>query len=234
MRKRASKAQLDEWFGRYDHGIALIGGRVSGNFEVLDFDIGGLYEEYAEFAAREGLGDLIESMPLIETPSGGRHLYYRCSEPVTGNQKLAYRLIAIPSEAQFGRKVGREYVTFGGATYPVVAQAGEKYAVTIGVETRGEGGYVLTVPSLAACHPTGKKYKLLRHTPLEVPVITGEQRWRLLELARAFHEHVDPSKVVGATKLSSPRQGGGKRPGDDYNERGDVLALLRRHGWDEV
>ena len=70
-------------------GIALIHGAISGNSEVLDFDAPGLFEEYAALCADHGLAELLATLPLIETPSGGRHLLYRCEEPVEGNQKLA-------------------------------------------------------------------------------------------------------------------------------------------------
>ena len=35
------------------------------------------------------MGELLKTLPLIETPSGGRHLLYRCEKPVSNNTKLA-------------------------------------------------------------------------------------------------------------------------------------------------
>ncbi len=83
-------AQLQQWFsGHASHGFALIHGAVSGHSEALDFDETGLYAQFAHLCQAQGWGDLLQSLPLIETPSGGHHLLYRCEEPVAGNTKLA-------------------------------------------------------------------------------------------------------------------------------------------------
>ena len=71
------------------HGIGLVHGAISGNSEVLDFDEPGLFEQYDALCRAQGYGVVLDAMPLIETPSGGRHLLYRCAVSVTGNQKLA-------------------------------------------------------------------------------------------------------------------------------------------------
>jgi hypothetical protein len=61
-----------------------------------------------------------------------------------------------------------------------------------------------------------------------LPVLTAEQREILLEAAWSFHELVpDPEPC--------PQSGGGdvgNRPGDDFNARGDIRPVLRRHGWE--
>ncbi len=83
-------AQLQQWFGgRTPHGLGLIHGAVSGHSEALDFDEPGLYAQFAHLCTAQGWGDLVERLPLVETPSGGHHLLYRCEEPVAGNTKLA-------------------------------------------------------------------------------------------------------------------------------------------------
>ena len=83
-------AQLQQWFGgRTPHGLGLIHGAVSGHSEALDFDETGLYTQFAHLCTAQGWGDLLERLPLVETPSGGHHLLYRCTDPVNGNTKLA-------------------------------------------------------------------------------------------------------------------------------------------------
>ena len=83
-------AQLQQWFGgRTPHGLGLIHGAVSDHSEALDFDETGLYAQFAHLCTAQGWGDLVERLPLVETPSGGHHLLYRCEEPVAGNTKLA-------------------------------------------------------------------------------------------------------------------------------------------------
>lgn len=71
------------FFGR-TVGLAIIGGSVSGNLEVLDFDAGELFHQWVALVA----DDLIRNLPVVATPSDGFHVYYRCNS-VEGNQKLA-------------------------------------------------------------------------------------------------------------------------------------------------
>lgn len=90
------------------------------------------------------------------------------------------------------------------------------------IETRGAGGYVLAPPSPG--------YRALQGAYLNVSWITASEREVLLAAARSFDQgppiracasHAGRG-VVAATDL---------RPGDVYNQRGDVPALLARHGW---
>ena len=82
--------ELQQWFGADQPvGMAVVCGGVSGNLEVLDFDEPGLFEEHSRALAGWGLGRLLEGLPVVETPSGGRHVYYRVSGKVAGSQQLA-------------------------------------------------------------------------------------------------------------------------------------------------
>jgi hypothetical protein len=199
---------------RHGCGLAVIGGRISGNLEILDFDAQGLYEQFAVLCADHGLSELLERLPLVETPSGGHHLYYRCETPVEGNQKLA--TFQVPEST------------------PKAFQRDGKWWKCL-IETRGEGGYAITYPTPADCHPDQRPYQLLRGSLTVIPVITAEQRATLLNLARAFNEYVEPSHVVDASSLKGVNtHSGGLRPGDDYNQRGDYQAVLKKHGWQLV
>ena len=88
--RQPTDTELDTWFAAdTPRGIGLIHGAVSGHSEALDFDQPGLYEQFADLCTQQGLGELLDTLPLVETPSGGRHLLYRCEAPVSGNTKLA-------------------------------------------------------------------------------------------------------------------------------------------------
>jgi hypothetical protein len=197
----ANDDQLDRWFAGTTNGVAIVWGNVSGNGEVIDFDEPGLYDLFAQECSDQGLSSVVEGMPLIETPSGGRHLIYRCIDRVEGNQKLAQR------------------------------QIGDGVVETL-IETRGDGGYTIAPGSPEACHPDGRPYRFLRGQSLKIPVISTAERSALLSIAASFNEYVKPSSIRGSDRL--PRTNSAQRPGDDYNRRGDIDALLTKHGWTPV
>lgn len=87
------------------------------------------------------------------------------------------------------------------------------------IETRAEGGYALVAPSPG--------YELLHGDFAALPVLDPLERSILIESARALTEWVDQTRAKGAAKSSGP----GLKPGEDFNARGDVRALLERHGW---
>ena len=85
-----TESQLRHWFSSgAPRGIGLIHGAVSGHSEALDFDQPGLYNQFADLCRQQGFGALLDRIPLVETPSGGHHLLYRCTDPAGGNAKLA-------------------------------------------------------------------------------------------------------------------------------------------------
>ncbi len=88
------------------------------------------------------------------------------------------------------------------------------------LETRGEGGYFMCAPSIGYKVLYGKLEKLQEITPLE--------RKTIMACAKLFNEvfkepHIrKEQKEIMAQNVS---------PFEDYNERGDVLQLLEKHGW---
>lgn len=108
-------------------GIAVICGAVSGNLEVIDIDTkydptGTLYKYYTS-AISEHDAALLDKLLIVQTKSGGYHLYYRC-ECIQGNQKLAQRYCTEDER-----------------------RANPNVSVQVLIETRGEGGYVVAPPS---------------------------------------------------------------------------------------
>ncbi len=89
------------------------------------------------------------------------------------------------------------------------------------IETRGQNGYVLAPPSDGYVKYSGKK----------IPTISIDQRDILLELARTYNEVIEPPKK----DYKAPIQTGFfKTPWDQYNAEGDIMALLKTHGWTQV
>jgi energy-coupling factor transporter ATP-binding protein EcfA2 len=211
-------AELSRWFGNGSrYGLAVVHGKVSGGSECVDIDAPDLLDAFCELLEETAPG-LYGRLVRVKTPRDGWHLIYRCPV-VEGNQKLAERAVKVDvaDEAEARRQGLRKLAD------------GRWYKIDALVETRGEGGYAIAPGSPAECHPLGKPYELLNGSFADIPEITAEEREKLLACARAFNEFVDRRKVVDGQprKAATP----GKRPGDDYNERADVRALLERHGW---
>lgn len=83
------------------------------------------------------------------------------------------------------------------------------------IETRGEGGLFL-------CHPS-PGYDLLQGQLTQLPVLTPAERETLLMAAWQLNEQaVEPTPFIPLAE---------NRPGDDFNEHGDVAGLLVKHGW---
>jgi hypothetical protein len=67
-------------------------------------------------------------------------------------------------------------------------EVGDKHKSVI-IETKSEGGYVVTRPSPPECHQTGRCYVSANGVPLTaVPMISDDERAVLLDMARAFDE----------------------------------------------
>jgi putative DNA primase/helicase len=85
------------------------------------------------------------------------------------------------------------------------------------IETRGEGGYVLVAPS--------KGYQLLQGKISQINYISTDERELLLAVSRSFNEIVETSSNKNV-EISHTN-----RPGDDFNERGDVRPILIANRW---
>jgi len=85
-----SEAQVDGWFTRAE-ALCLLTGSVSGNLEMMDFDVGGaLFDRWAEIVEAEATG-LLARLVIERSQRGGLHVVYRCVSAICGNLKLAQR-----------------------------------------------------------------------------------------------------------------------------------------------
>lgn len=119
--------------------VGIIGGKVSGNLEIIDIDV--KYKHGIDAVLFTDLKTLypglLEKVRIHKTPSGGFHILYRCQEPIEGNQKLAGRP-KTPEELAIEPRP--KTVNF--------------------LETRGEGGYVVAPPALG--------YQVVKSCPIPV------------------------------------------------------------------
>ena len=89
------------------------------------------------------------------------------------------------------------------------------------IETRGNGGLCLCAPS--------DGYALEQGSFLEIPILDSDSRkillqaaWELDETEVETREEYEQNGSDGIFEI---------RPGDDFNQRGDIPQLLTRHGW---
>jgi hypothetical protein len=224
-----SEAEATKWFSAAE-GLCLIAGAVSGNLEMLDFDLAG--EAFSAWYERVCVAapQLLAKLVIEQSPSGGWHVIYRCESPVCGNQKLAQRKQLVD---------GPEEATIAGKSYKPRQDAdGQWHVLLTMIETRGEGGLFL-------CAPT-PGYELFQGDIALLPVLADEERELLLQSAWSLNAHFSagsqseqspPASLE--TRKSPAEQAGGctppadidSRPGDDFNQRGDVRSVLRKHGW---
>lgn len=208
-----SKDDVDRWFKKSCEAMCIVCGAVSGNLEVIDFDLGGEAFEPWSRAAESIAPDLLDRLVVESTPSGGFHVAYRCTEPVAGNTKLAQRRIEVDSS---------DPMDIGGKQFVPRQESSGKWVVTLVlIETRGEGGLFLCAPS--------DGYRLLVGDLCNLPVISAEEREILLDCARALDEM--PKPIVGGSPIRTRDATDTLRPGDDFNQRGDPRPILIKHGW---
>ena len=80
-----TESQWDEW-GSSATALCIITGRASGFLLVMDFDDkGSRYQPWCQLLPQE----LLDRLLVVQTPSGGNHVYVRCEGEVMGNVKLA-------------------------------------------------------------------------------------------------------------------------------------------------
>lgn len=212
--------ELESWFGGNAAAMCLVCGAVSGNLEMIDFDHAGEAFEPWLKAVRTSIPEVLERLVIESTPSGGKHVMYRCETPVSGSTKLAQRRIDVD---------GPDHVVICGKRHvPRQDSAGVWHVIVTLIETRGEGGLFLCAPS--------DGYVIVQGDLCAPPVITADERDLLLGCAWALDEL--PQRVVdGAsgkqpdTKRQSSGSEGALRPGDDFNARGDPRQYLLQHGW---
>lgn len=182
--------------------VGILGGAISGNLWIVDFDLEAeeLYPAWRALLAAKypGLAAALEGAPVART-SKGYHIYLRLPE-ARPNETLA----AYYAEVDGRRKV-------------------EKL-----IETRGEGGYVVAPPSP---HPSGARYQWIRPLEA-IPTLSPELAAQLVEACRSFdrreHKYEHAAAAPLPAKSHEPRQAGSHGDKPTLEELGEMLRHITR------
>lgn len=220
--------------------VGIVCGSISGNLEAIDFDLkydttGTLMNDYIQ-AVNNISPNLISKLVVQRTVSGGYHILYRCVE-IEGNQKLANRHSTLDEknktyQSSLESKISelRSTVSQHGKNENEIfieasvfaKRSSENDKVRVLIETRGEKGYI-------ACAPT-PGYELIQGSFENIPEINIEERSILFDVAFSFNSYFKNKE--DRPQLNQQRKNyKGLSPSEDYDQRGDVVALLQSHGW---
>jgi hypothetical protein len=210
QKRLPTAGELERWLTATPDSICVVAGAISGNLEMIDFDCAGEAFEAWRSMVEEIEPGIVDRLFVEATPSGGRHVVYRCEAPVCGNTKLAHRRIDVDGPGE---------TVVAGKSIAARKDRDGRWSVSVTlIETRGEGGMFLCEPSPGYQSVAGRLDVLA--------VLTAEEREVLLGCAWRLNEGT-PAVVGNAPPLPGPEI----RPGDDFNARGDVRAVLASHGW---
>lgn len=94
---------------------------------------------------------------------------------------------------------------------------------TVLIETRGEGGFIITAPTFGDVNPKGD-YVLISGSPATIPTITPDERESLLSIARSLCRlpKKQPAPLPNMT---------GASPLDDYTNKTAWAEILEPQGW---
>lgn len=198
----ADANKIRQWYANGRMGCGFATGSISGHLELFEFDDGTVYEEFKQAAQTIGLGPLVARIEAgyCERTPGGGVHWLWYCEPALKSTKLAKR---------------------------VNKDTGEIKAT---IETKGEGGYVVTAPSGGRVHHSGNPYVLTSGSIETIVTITAEDRSQLWGLARAFDERPE-REVLRETQSGNLDP---SLPGNDFCNKIDWHDLLEPHGWRAV
>jgi len=237
QKRLPTEAEVSAWLANAPDAICILCGQASGNAEIIDFDAGG--ELFSAWWQRVP-ADLRERLVVERTPSGGWHVIYRSQVTIRGNMKLAQR--------RDGTKVVTLIETRGEGGLFLCAPT-QGYEVTQGdlcdlpVLTEAERDTLLqaawelneNVPPVVNGSPGSanvgqRSVPSARHRPMSTENSdTGD--------CPPHNGAVGQRSALSVEQCECPTDNGhhapttADRPGDDFNHRGDVRAVLEQHGW---
>lgn len=164
-------------------------------------------------------GEVSGSLEVLDFDQGGRAFDAWCDLVEEHDPRLLQRLVVQKSQSG-GRHVffRNELLTPKSEVHARTVTPDVKDK-TVLIETLGEGSLVMCDPSPG--------YVVLKGELTNLPVMSIDERAILVNAAIAFNEVSCSVDNASTTRTASD----GSKPGDDFSQRGDVAAILTKHGW---
>jgi len=194
---------VKELFSKPCYGIQILT-NVDG-LEVIDIDTKyslepGMEAEYMKFVEEQG-GFNITDLTIVETPSKGLHIYYRCDQPGESTA-LAKRP---PTEEELAKNPNEK-------AKPIF-------------ETKGIGGLITGQPTPGYRVIFGKMSSIPKITMAERAILINAAK-SFNQFVKPEEIAAPPRE-----KAKFEIKGEGKPSWEDYNEKTDAVWLLEKHGW---
>lgn len=194
---------FDQMANKYDTtAVAMVCGSISGNLEVIDFDVKyypGI-DAVVLTAMQELYPDIFKKLRRHRTRGGGIHLVYRIADhDVPGSVHLAERPA---TQEELDADTSRN-----------------KRKTRCFIETRGTGALATAPPSLG--------YEVLNN--IQVQTITWEERCTIIEFCKSYNEHFPNEKPY--TPPKSEINYYDENPFEHYNRTVDPVELFTSFGW---
>lgn len=183
-------------------GIAIVCGKISGDFEGLDadckYDLSGALMSRFCAAIRTCDPSLLRRLVIASTRNGGYHIYYRC--PDVGRNLILAQRSSTPEEL---------------ITHP------NKPVRTL-LETRSNGGIIIVPPT--------NGYEFVRNDLRSLSTIDPAERQLLIQTARSFNEY-QPDLPTQSPRPLLKEEFSEDDPFFAYDQTDEVIDCLQRHGW---
>jgi len=204
QKERLKEDEVDNVFsGANVKGLAIICGAISGGLEVIDVD-----------TKYDITGSLWEELrTLIQDNLPELYSSLVIAQTKSGGYHIYYRCSQIKGNIKLANRP---------TTIEERAKSPED-KVRVLIETRGEGGYVIA--------PTTPGYKFIQGEPGKISSITPQQREIIFSISKSFNEIIEEEKPKIKATPSTTETSTGLTPFEDYNNRGDIVGLLKSKGW---